>query len=81
MILRFEAWLIDQRERQDLVGDLARVLNKPEMAHKFPARKNDEHKNWAEVVIRTEQPGYIDAFNDAWQEFLLERQTAKESLE
>lgn len=81
MILRFEAWLIDQQERADLVGNLARVLSQQEGSYKLPGRKIDEHKNWADVVVRTNQPGHIDAFNEAWQEFVLERQAAKESLE
>jgi hypothetical protein len=81
MILRFEAWLINQQDRQDFVGDLARVLNKPDIERKFPGRKRDEHQNWADIVIRIAQPGHVDAFNEAWQEFLLEKQAALEASE
>jgi hypothetical protein len=37
----------------------------------------DEHKDWADTIIRMDQPGYIFVFNEAWQEFLLAKQAAE----
>ena len=81
MVLRFEEWLDDQQDREDFIGDFARVLLIHDTFHKGPARKAkvDEHRSWADVVIRMVRPQYIDAFNEAWQEFLLARQAAAES--
>jgi hypothetical protein len=81
MILTFGDWLIDQQYRQDDIGELARVsgLQNPEM--KPSRRKIDEHKNWATLVINSVSPGYIEVFNEAWQEFLLAKQAAKIPLE
>jgi hypothetical protein len=44
-------------------------------------RKLDEHRNWANTIIQMDQPGYIYAFNDAWQEFLLAKQAVENSPE
>ena len=79
MILRFEEWLNNQQYREDLIGDFARVLDKEDIRHKFSRHKSDEHKNWADIVSRINEPGHIPAFNDAWQEFLLAKQVAKDS--
>lgn len=81
MILTFEEWLVNQQHRQDLVGELARMLSlqKPKMPP--PRRNSDEHKNWATIVVNIASPGFIEAFNDAWQEFLPAKQAAKSSLE
>ena len=40
------------------------------MTKKLSGRKSDEHKSWADAVIKSDIPGHIYAFNDAWQEFL-----------
>jgi hypothetical protein len=48
---------------------------------KFSGRGSDEHKNWAEVVIEVNEPGYIAIFNDAWQEFQLARKAAKDAVD
>lgn len=80
MILKFEVWLLHQLHREDFVGDLARVVDKQDAIYKSSRYKNDEHKNWADIVVRIAQPGYIEAFNEAWQEFLLEKHAAKEAL-
>ena len=76
MTLKFEEWLINQQDREDVIGDFARVLNKQDVLDKVSTRKQDEHKNWADIVIKIVQPGYIGVFNAAWQEFLLARQEA-----
>ncbi len=77
MILTFGDWLVDQQYRQDDIGELARVsgLQNPEM--KLSRRKGDEHKNWATLVVNSVSPGYIEVFNEAWQEFLMAKQAAR----
>jgi hypothetical protein len=79
MFLKFEEWLVDQQYREDLIGDLARILSMQKIEQKISRRKPDEHKNWSEIVIGIPEPGYIAAFNEAWQEFLLEKQAVKDS--
>lgn len=81
MVLRFEEWLINQQHREDQIGDLARIPDMHEVSQKYTKRKLDEHKNWADIIIQIAEPGQIDVFNDAWQEFLLAKQAAKDSLE
>ena len=81
MILKFEKWLINQQYRDDLIGDLACVLSMQNIDRIPSRRKQDEHKNWAEIVIGITEPGYIAVFNEAWQEFLLDRQTTQGSLD
>ena len=81
IILRFEEWLLDQQYREDLIGDLARVPSMQNIDHKVSKRKFNEHKFWADIVIKFAEPGFIAVFNEAWQEFLLAKQTAKDSLD
>ena len=80
MILKFEKWLINQQYRDDLIGDLARVLSMQNIDRKLSRRKSDEHKNWVEIVIGIAEPGYIAVFNEAWQEFLLHKEAVSDSL-
>jgi hypothetical protein len=80
MILKFEKWLINQQYRDDLIGDLARVLSMQNIDRKLSRRKSDEHKDWVEIVIGIAEPGYIAVFNEAWQEFLLAKQSAEDTL-
>jgi len=80
MIMKFEEWLVSQQNREDVIGDFARVLDVEDVRQKFSRRKSDEHKNWADVVIGIAQPGYVDAFNEAWQEFLVAKQVAEDAL-
>ena len=49
MFLRFEEWLFDQQYRDDLIGDLARVLSMQNIDRKPSKHKSDEHKNWVET--------------------------------
>lgn len=70
MGLLFRDWLTDQRDRQDGIGDLARNFALEDVTKKLSGRKSDEHKSWADAVIKSDIPGHIYAFNDAWQEFL-----------
>ena len=74
MILKFAEWLVDQQNRKDHVGDLARVPSMQNIASEFSRRKTDEHKIWANIVIKLPEPGRITDFNEAWQEFLLAKQ-------
>jgi hypothetical protein len=80
MILKFEKWLINQQYRDDLIGDLARVLSMQNIDRKLSRRKSDEHNNWVEIVIGITEPSYIAVFNEAWQEFLLAKQSAEDAL-
>ncbi len=79
MVLSFEDWLINQQNREDLIGDLARAPSMYDVNHTHSRRKADEHRNWADIVIRIAQPGYIAVFNEAWQEFLLAKLAAKDT--
>jgi len=81
MFPTFEEWLIIQQAREDLTGDLARVLSMQNVDDKPARGRFDEHKKWADVVIGITEPGYIPIFNDAWQEFVLAKQAAEESLD
>ena len=80
MLLRFEEWLFDQQYRDDLIGDLARVLSMQNIDRKPSRHKSDEHKNWVEIVVGIAEPRYIAVFNEAWQEFLLAKQSAEDTL-
>jgi hypothetical protein len=77
MILKFEDWLVAQQYREDLIGDLARFPSLQNVTHEISRRKPDEHKDWANIIIRVAIPGYITVFNEAWQEFLLAKQAAQ----
>ncbi len=81
MLLKFEEWLIVQQTREDLTGDLARVLSKQNADNKPSRSRFDEHKKWVDIVIGISEPGIIPIFNDAWQEFVLAKQAAEESLD
>ena len=76
MVLRFDEWLNDQQNRDDLIGDLARVPGMQNANHKPSSRRFDEHKSWVDIIIGIAEPGQVYAFNEAWQEFLLAKQEA-----
>ncbi|WP_374686438.1 hypothetical protein [Promineifilum sp.] len=81
MTLRFEEWLTNQQLRQDGIGDLARVPGM-RVVEPIPTRRApDEHKSWVDIVIRNAAPQYIADFNDAWQEFLLAKEAARDDLD
>lgn len=77
MALRFDEWLIGQRDRADEIGELARVPAMQAVIQRQPGRRLDEHKAWADIVIRIVEPGLVYIFNEAWQEFVLARQQAE----
>jgi hypothetical protein len=79
--MRFEDWIAVQQSRDDFIGEFARILATQD-TEPAPSRRRsnvDEHRSWADIVTRMPPPGYSDAFNQAWREFLLARQKAKES--
>ena len=78
-MLKFGEWLLNQQYRDDLIGDLARVLCTKNIDDKPQRRGHDEHKIWVDIVIGIIDPGFIPVFNDAWQEFLLVTQAAADS--
>jgi hypothetical protein len=75
-MLVFADWLVHQQQREDAIGDLARVLVLQTITQKVSNRRIDEHKNWADIVTKSDTPGHIFAFNDAWQEFLRAKHAA-----
>lgn len=79
IILKFEDWLIEQQDREDLIGELARVPGVLTINPALLKRKYDEHKIWVDTIIRMEQPKYIFVFNDAWQEYILAKQAAADA--
>jgi len=81
MILKFEEWLVDQQHRDDLIGDLARAPGMLAENRNLSKRRMDEHKNWADIVIGFADSGDIAVFNEAWQEFLLAKQAAKNAAD
>ena len=81
MFLRFEEWLVEQQNRKDIIGDLARLLRMQNSDRKPSRRKPDDHKIWAEIVIGLAEPEYIAVFNEAWQEYILAKQASAEALD
>jgi hypothetical protein len=75
-ILTFESWLNEQQYREDTIGALARIPSMQQVEHKGSPRKPDEHKIWTDIVIRISELGYVEAFNEAWQEFQVAKQKA-----
>jgi hypothetical protein len=73
MTLKFEDWLVEQKGRQDYIGDFARGVNTQNIGQKLGGRKPDEHKNWADIVVGMPQSVHIAAFNKAWEEFQVEK--------
>ena len=73
MSLKFDEWLIEQRNRDDFIGTFARELNIEELDRKLQRRKYNEHACWVDIVIEMQEPEYVSTFNLAWQEFLLEK--------
>jgi hypothetical protein len=81
MTIKFESWLSEQQSRQDPVGELARAPGMQSDESDLPRRKPDEHKLWADIVIKTARPSHIAIFNVAWQEFLQAKEATTESLD
>ena len=81
MTLKFEEWLVTQQQRPDLIGRLARTPSLQVMIAPNSRRRPDEHKSWADLVIRIADPGSITVFNEAWQEFLVARKTAEDNAD
>jgi hypothetical protein len=79
--MKFAEWLNAQQLRQDPIGDLARAPGMNNDHTVVPRRKPDEHKLWADIVIKSARPSQIAVFNAAWQEFLLAKEVTRESLD
>lgn len=77
MILNFQDWLKEQQDRDDLIGDLARLPKMQNVEHKPTRQKKNEHKNWVDVVINIADPRHRAVFNDAWQEYLVYKEEAE----
>jgi hypothetical protein len=75
--MKFAEWLNAQQSRQDSIGELARTPGMHNDSSAIPARKADEHKLWANIVIKSARPGHIAVFNTAWQEFLQARKATE----
>jgi hypothetical protein len=76
MELSFGEWIAAQIDRQDEIGDLARMPSMLESVPQPTRRRFDEHRSWADVVVRIAGSGHVEIFNAAWQEFLLAREAA-----
>ena len=75
--MRFREWLKQQRDRKDRIGRFARALGDRDVKRYSRRRKPDEHRKWANIVVRYGTRAHRQAFNDAWREF----QKAKARLE
>lgn len=79
MDLKFEEWLHDQQERKDMIGDFARDVHAKAVDPKPARQKTNEHKIWADIVVRSNGlEHHMAAFNTAWQEFLLAKEKAQD---
>ena len=76
--VNFEEWLTNQQMREDNIGILAQVLLEQELQTTFSKRKSDEHRHWADIVMKIEETGYIYVFNVAWQEYVKDKKAAEE---
>ncbi len=81
MILIFEEWLVNQQHREDPIGELARAPGMYVESRVVSRRKVDEHKYWADIVISFANSAGIAVFNEAWQEFMLAKKTAKDAAD
>ena len=68
-VSKFKQWLQDQKEREDSVGRLAQALADKEVRFYSRRRRRDEHKKWADIVIRHGRREFIPVFNEAWTEY------------
>lgn len=75
-MVTFKSWLAEQQHREDSIGALARIPSMQLVEQAKPYRKSDEHKVWTEIVIQISEAGFVDAFNEAWQEFQVAKKKA-----
>lgn len=72
--MEFYNWLAKQRDRQDRIGAFARALSDVDTERlkkkRSGRRKKDDHKRWADIVVRRNNPNLVAWFNDAWNEFI-----------
>lgn len=76
--MEFYNWLAKQRSRQDRIGAFARALSDVDTERltrkNSGRRKKDDHKRWADIVVRRNNPNLIVWFNAAWNEFCAARE-------
>lgn len=77
--MKFREWLKEQQDRKDNIGVLARALAGKERGPLSKKRRWDEHRYWVNIVTRLNKPRYNYVFNDAWQEYLEDKETAEEN--
>ena len=68
-VSQFKLWLQAQTDREDRVGRFAQALADKEVRFYSRQRRRDEHKKWADIVIRHGRREFIPVFNEAWAEF------------
>jgi|CXWK01.1.fsa_nt_gi hypothetical protein len=79
MTLKFETWLSDQQARDDEIGALARTPRIQAYEAKPSKRSNDEHREWADIVIAIADRQNVPVFNEAWREFVAAREAADDT--
>ena len=67
--MNFRAWLEDQQQRKDNVGQLARFMADKELKIRTSRRKTDEHFRWASTITYYGERGLVQSFNTAWEEY------------
>lgn len=68
----FRQWLVQQAERDDIIGDFARDTENFERWHRDRRLPDDRagHTTWWEFLRGNQVcEGAIEAFNEAWEEF------------
>jgi hypothetical protein len=79
--MKFREWLKTKHQRQDNLGDLARLLVGKESEAKLTMskrRKSDEHRYWVNIITRINRPRLIPVFNVAWQKYQEAKETAED---
>lgn len=75
--MKFREWLQEQQEREDNIGVLARALAGKEGRPMSKKRRWDEHRHWVNIVTRMNKPRLNYVFNNAWQEYLEDKELAE----
>mgnify|MGYP001205418424 CR=1 FL=1 len=79
--MKFKDWLLQQKNREDNVGKLARALadvDPRRFGRDNRRRKPDEHRRWARIVTRFGTMAHVQAFNQAWREFSQAKKASQE---
>jgi hypothetical protein len=73
--VKFRRWLLGQMHRQDGVGALARKVEDGDFIPAQSGRKLDEHKAWAKAITWHGESVHVLAFNRAWSEYQVAKET------